>query len=764
MKLRDEVPTVRHAVAARWRDGHRPYVTAVAVAAVVTFWMLRHAGVWSNPIDWLSAVRADQPLLASLLRVPLSILVPAPDLPVWGAVAQVAIVGALGELLLGRRRLLGLALGVQFVATMAGRIAGWVGPHHAYGLRPAAAFVRDTGPSAVVIAVGITLAMMLGTWRLLAVAIVALGVEIVGLHTLAGREHVVAIAIGIVMGWWWRAERRRGAGRVGAVIFTILAVTLASGVIDPTPAARLQRIAFALNPFSPANPGRVAAALAAAWFVVVAAGLRRGQRSAWVLALATVLPAIVAPPAVRGAHGAAAVAVLVCVVLLTGRRTFAAPSDPRSLRRSATWIACGITTVAAATTVLPDRLDRAAAPAVTLIVVAVGAVACWWSTRPVRAHFVPELAQRRAHVIVERDGDGTLDYFALRDDKCWFFWGSSIVAYAIKGAVALVSPDPIGPDDERGEVWTAFLDHAASCGWMVTVLGASESWLSVYRAAGMRTMYIGDEAIVSTDAFHLDGGERKGLRQAVNRVARHGYTVTFHDPATIDDALRNALTDLLDTSRRGDAERGFSMTLGRAFARRDRGLLLAVSRDEHGRPVAFCQFVPQAGGRGWSLDVMRSERRGHPNGLLDHVIVETINFVRATGGGEIGLNFATMRAVLAEDSPTPAQRIVRRVLAQASNSMQIESLWKFNAKFFPTWRPRYVVYPTLVDLPAAALAIAKAEAIWELPVLGRFIRPSRRDGAPGAIVATGIGDPLPMAADATGGADSADELATSVSA
>ena len=753
MDLRAELSTIRQSLIERWRAGHRPYVTAAAMATVITFWMLRRAGVWSNPIDWLSAVRADQPLLASLLRVPLSILVPAPDLPVWGAVGQVAIIGALGELLLGRRRLLGLALGVQFMATMAGRIAGWLGPRHPYGLRPAAAFVRDTGPSAVVIAVGIALAVMLGTWRLLAIALVALAIEIVGLHTLAGREHLVAIAIGLVMGWWWRAARRRGAGRVSAAIFIVLAGVVASGVIDPTPAGRLQRIAFALNPFSPANPGRLAAALATAWFVVIASGLRRGQRSAWILALATVLPAIVAPATVRGAHGAAAIAVLVCVVLLTGRRSFAAPSDPHSLRRSAIWMASGITTVVVATSVVPDRLERACAPAITLVVVTIAAVACWWSTRPARSVFMPELARRRAQVIVERDGHGTLDYFALRDDKCWFFWGSSVVAYAVKGAVALVSPDPIGPDDERSEVWRAFLDHAASCGWMVTVLGASESWLSVYRAAGMRAMYIGDEAIVGTDAFHLDGGDRKGLRQAVNRVARNGYTVTFHDPTTIDDALRDALTDLLDSSRRGDAERGFSMTLGRAFARCDRGLLLAVSRDQRGRPVAFCQFVPQAGRQGWSLDVMRSERLGHPNGLLDHVIVETINYVRATGGGEIGLNFATMRALLAEDSPTRPQRVVRRVLTQASNSMQIESLWKFNAKFFPIWRPRYVVYPTLVDLPAAALAIAKAEAIWELPVLGRFIRPSIGDAARTGVASTTSGISMPNGAARTARTD-----------
>jgi hypothetical protein len=160
-----EARAIASSVRARWRSGHKPWITIGAVIATLVFWTLRRAGVWSGPIDALSVVRADQPLLASLLRVPLSILVPAPNLPVWGAVVQVAVVGAISEALLGRRRLVGLALGSQYVATLAGRIAAWIGGAHVYGLRPAAAFVRDTGPSAVVITAGLTvLVLMRARW------------------------------------------------------------------------------------------------------------------------------------------------------------------------------------------------------------------------------------------------------------------------------------------------------------------------------------------------------------------------------------------------------------------------------------------------------------------------------------------------------------------------------------------------------------------------------------------------------------------------
>ncbi len=70
----------------------------------------------------------------------------------------------------------------------------------------------------------------------------------------------------------------------------------------------------------------------------------------------------------------------------------------------------------------------------------------------------------RAREIVRRHGRGTLDYFALRDDKQFFFFRDSLVAYAVYGGVALISPDPIGPIAERSEVFSAYRAYAEGRG------------------------------------------------------------------------------------------------------------------------------------------------------------------------------------------------------------------------------------------------------------------------------------------------------------
>jgi lysylphosphatidylglycerol synthetase-like protein (DUF2156 family) len=377
---------------------------------------------------------------------------------------------------------------------------------------------------------------------------------------------------------------------------------------------------------------------------------------------------------------------------------------------------------------LPDRLDDFITPALTAVGVGLGVYAVYLALRPVvtrRRAAGADAGLVKARAIVAAHGASTLDYFALRSDKEAFFDGDSMVAYAVYGAVCLVSPDPIGPPSERDRVWAAFRRFADDHGWILAVMGAGEEWLPTYRAAGMFDLYVGDEAVVDINRFSLEGGKNKGLRQAVNRIAKYGYTISFHDPATADAELRAGVEAIMTKSRRGDVERGFSMTLGRIFDPDDRGLLLAVANDPAGDPVAFCQYVPAQGIDGYSLDLMRRDNGEHPNGLLDFIVVQTIHHLRDRGMRGLCLNFATMRAVLAgETGPGLTQRVERWFLRRMSDSMQIESLWKYNAKFDPEWHPRYAVYDAPENVLPAALAVARAESFWELPLIGRFLVPA----------------------------------------
>jgi lysyl-tRNA synthetase class 2 len=340
------------------------------------------------------------------------------------------------------------------------------------------------------------------------------------------------------------------------------------------------------------------------------------------------------------------------------------------------------------------------------------------------------LAEFRAREIVRRHGRGTLDYFALRDDKQFFFFRDSLVAYAVYGGVALVSPDPIGPDAERSEVFSAFREFAEAHGWTIGVMAAGEEWLGVYHAAGLHGIYLGDEAIVDCQTFSLTGHKMKGLRQACSRLTRYGYTVEYFDPATMDPARVTEIVDLISMLRRGGGERGFSMMLGRLFDPKDKGLLLTVVYGPDGKAAAVCQYVPSPGIMGYSLDLMRRDPGDHPNGLIDYALCSTIEHLRERNLRGLSLNFAAFRSVLEGEKDTTFTRVERWALKRLSGILPIESLWTFNSKYHPTWLPRYLVYPAAESFVPVVAATLRAESITELPVLGRFLQhdPSNRPG------------------------------------
>jgi len=115
------------------------------------------------------------------------------------------------------------------------------------------------------------------------------------------------------------------------------------------------------------------------------------------------------------------------------------------------------------------------------------------------------------------------------------------------------------------------------------------------RAAGLHHLYIGDEAIVDCPTFSpRRWQELKGLRQATTRLARHGYTVEFLDPANIDPSRVTDILELISMLRRGEAERGFLHDAGRLFKPKDKGLLLTIVHGPDGKPVAVCQFCAVA--------------------------------------------------------------------------------------------------------------------------------------------------------------------------
>jgi len=179
-----------------------------------------------------------------------------------------------------------------------------------------------------------------------------------------------------------------------------------------------------------------------------------------------------------------------------------------------------------------------------------------------------------------------------------------------------------------------------------------------------------------------------------------------------------------DYWRGSQTERGFSMALGRFGAPGDENCVLVTAK-ENGVLRAVLQFVPW-GLDGLSLDLMRRDKSAQA-GLNDFLIVEAIKAAPGLGVKRLSLNFAMFRAALERGERIgagPVLKAWRGLLVFLSRWFQIESLYKFNAKFCPVWEPRFFVYPGGRDVPRMALAALEAEAflVWPRLEVRRYAR------------------------------------------
>jgi lysyl-tRNA synthetase class 2 len=331
--------------------------------------------------------------------------------------------------------------------------------------------------------------------------------------------------------------------------------------------------------------------------------------------------------------------------------------------------------------------------------------------------------QTLARRIVDSHGRDTLSFFKLRADQPYFFDSANraFVAYRIEGGVLLVSGDPVGPRQALPGLLRELCAFAETRGLKVGVVGASEEFARLSTRAGLKSLYIGDEAIVEVERFSLEGRAMRKVRQSVGRLERAGYEAELTELGALDGDTLAALEQVSERWRKGAPERGFSMAMEGLRGEHLRGTRIVVARDADRTPRGFLHFVPTAGDA-VSLSFMRRDPET-PNGLMEFLVVRAIQLLGACGIRELSLNFAAFARLL--HSPGGAhERALAKLVCSADRFFQVESLYRFNSKFGPRWQPRYLLYEGAFGLTRAGLAAMWAEGQLPKPHLRRTTRAS----------------------------------------
>jgi len=323
--------------------------------------------------------------------------------------------------------------------------------------------------------------------------------------------------------------------------------------------------------------------------------------------------------------------------------------------------------------------------------------------------------RRRVEGLVRAHGHDTLSFFKLREDKDHLFTpdGRACVGYRVEGGVMMVSADPVGPANALPKLVEEVARFAADRGLRLGVFAASEAARELWAGAGLRALYLGEEAILDARAFSLEGRPIRKVRQSVSRLEKAGYTTELRRLGELDGAAVAELERVAERARAGAPETGFAMEMDSLRGEHQAETVVLLARQPDGTVRGLLHFVPCYGRPAMSLSLMRRER-GTPNGLTELMVVRAVEALRAEGIEELSLNFATFARWITAPA-TRLERALGRVAVLGDRWFQIDSLRRANAKYFPRWEPRYLLYRGRLGLPRVALAALWAEGLIPKP-------------------------------------------------
>ncbi|MZD09095.1 DUF2156 domain-containing protein [Streptomyces sp. SID5785] len=561
---------------------------------------------------------------------------------------------------------------------------------------------------------------------------------------------------------------------------------VAAGVFPRFRHSRMHALAEVL----PGTLGPYAAALALSsgvLLLLLAHGLRRRKRRAWRAAVVLLPIGSCAQFAYRHSLAGVVIPLVLLWLLARHRGQFDALPDPRSRWRAlANFVLMGAGSILLGLAVvsahprrlagdpsLADRLEHVlyglfgvdgpldyagrTSSTVAFSLGALGMVTAlttiYFALRPEHpAAALTEDDETRLRALLERHGArDSLGHFALRRDKAVVFSpsGKAAVCYRVVSGVMLAGGDPVGDVEAWPGAIERFMDEARAHSWTPAVMGCSETGGEVWtRETGLDALELGDEAVVDVADFSLAGRPMRNVRQMVRRIERSGYATRVRRVRDLSAAELDRVRRAADAWRGTDTERGFSMALGRIGDDADGDCLIATAHKTdpdstagtddtagpggtgpYGDLKAVLHFVPW-GSDGVSLDLMRRDRSADP-GMNELLIVAALQAAPQHGITRVSLNFAMFRSALARGEKIgagPVLRAWRGLLVFLSRWFQIESLYKFNAKFRPRWEPRFVVYGSSRDLPRIGWAAMQAEGFvtLRLPALLRRRTPVPR--------------------------------------
>jgi phosphatidylglycerol lysyltransferase len=306
---------------------------------------------------------------------------------------------------------------------------------------------------------------------------------------------------------------------------------------------------------------------------------------------------------------------------------------------------------------------------------------------------------------------------------------TSAASYVIRSGWAVFLGEPLTNRlDKLQDIIQTILQDFQRRGLRCLFYQVDQEILPIFHQLGLKSLKIGEEAVLPLASFSLVGSEQAEIRHCVTRLERlkARYEWLRMDQLSFPEfsEIRHLWQEWEKT--KGSFSLGFSMNffpfpqeelgwillvrgtspINSSSSKAEQSVLRALTGDESQPLWAVLSFLPGRKG-GMVLDLMlRSEVA--PNSTMEAAIAEAARFFQTKSLQELSLGLAPLSDVEISKQNNVMKQGVKLVFERMNYFYGYRSLFKFKNKFHPVWRHKYLIYPAISDLPAAILAVVAA--------------------------------------------------------
>ena len=327
--------------------------------------------------------------------------------------------------------------------------------------------------------------------------------------------------------------------------------------------------------------------------------------------------------------------------------------------------------------------------------------------RPYVFKITPTEEERgRAKLLTEKFGKSALDFFKTYSDKFIFAPTeiNAFISYRVSQNFAVVLEDPVAENrEEMKKCIIAFGKYCYDNGLKEIYYRVPKESLPVYYELSRKSLFLGQEGVVDLDSFTLEGGEKKSIRNALNKIKEQGYTTHINTPP-LRDGLIQKLKSVSDEWLRLTEREEIIFSQGMFVEKEIKEQTVISIENKEEKIIAFLNIIPDYVKNEGTYDLLRKTSDA-PNGIMDHILVELFNYFKSTGLRYINLGFAPMSGL--DDPHNFTEKSMKFAYEKIRSFSHYKGQRDYKDKFNPQWNDKFLIYSNDYDLLQVPGVLAK---------------------------------------------------------